>query len=112
MKINIPEELLKLNSGTRPDYIQRLYDFFNQQDDLDDYILQSLPKGGKARMDRAIEVIIDIFSWSITPQYAKLISVMAHQWMTSHSLKSMINYKIRNSHDLSELINRGELLIK
>ncbi|ENV9331898.1 DEAD/DEAH box helicase [Klebsiella aerogenes] len=108
MKINIPEELLKLNSGTRPDYIQRLYDFFNQQDDLDDYILHSpYQKGGKARMDRAIEVIIDIFSWSITPQYAKLISVMAHQWMTSHSLKSMINYKIRNSHDLSELIKRG-----
>lgn len=108
MKINIPEELLKLNSGTRPDYIQRLYDFFNHQDNLDDYILHSpYQKGGKARMDRAIEVIIDIFSWSISPQYAKLISVMAHQWMTSHSLKSMINYKIRNSHDLSELINRG-----
>lgn len=113
MKINIPEELLKLNSGARPDYIQRLYDFFNQQDDLDDYILHSpYQKGGKARMDRAIDIIIDIFSWPVSSQYAKLISVMAHQWMTSHSLKSMINYKIRSSHDLSDLINRGESVDK
>lgn len=113
MKITIPEELLKLNSGTRPDYIQRLYDFFTQQDDLDDYILHSpYQKGGKARVDRAIEIIIDIFAWPVTLQYAKLISVMAHQWMTSHSLKSMINYKIRSSHELSELINRGESIGK
>ena len=113
MKITIPEELLKLNSGTRPDYIQRLYDFFNQQDDLDDYILHNpYQQGGKARIDRAIEIIIDIFSWSVTFQYAKLISVMAHKWMTSHSLKSMINYKIRSSQELSDLINRGESVDK
>lgn len=113
MKITIPEELLKLNSGTRPDYIQRLYDFFTQQDDLDDYILHSpYQQGGKARVDRAIEIIIDIFAWPVTLQYAKLISFMAHRWMTSHSLKSMINYKIRNSHELSDMINRGESIDK
>ncbi|WP_459175659.1 DEAD/DEAH box helicase [Ewingella americana] len=113
MKITIPDELLKLNSGTRPDYIQRLYDFFTQQDDLDDYILHSpYQKGGKARIDRAIEIVIDVFAWPVTLQYAKLISVMAHQWMTSHSIKSMINYKIRSSHELSDLINRGEFADK
>ncbi|ELY5836586.1 hypothetical protein SNQ34_000901 [Cronobacter sakazakii] len=113
MKITIPEELLKLNSGTRPDYIQRLYEFFTQQDDLDDYILHSpYQQGGKARVDRAIEIIIDIFAWPVTLQYAKLISVMAHHWMTSHSLKSMINYKIRSSHELSDMINRGESIGK
>lgn len=113
MKITIPEELLKLNSGTRPDYIQRLYEFFTQQDDLDDYILHNpYQQGGKARVDRAIEIIIDIFAWPVTLQYAKLISVMAHHWMTSHSLKSMINYKIRSSHELSDMINRGESIGK
>ena len=113
MKITIPEELLKLNSGTRPDYIQRLYEFFTQQDDLDDYILHSpYQQGGKARVDRAIEIIIDIFAWPVTLQYAKLISVMAHHWMTSHSLKSMINYKIRSSHELSDMINSGESIEK
>ncbi|MBH3259071.1 DEAD/DEAH box helicase [Serratia marcescens] len=108
MKITIPEELIKLNLGTRPDYIQRLYDYFVQLDNLDDYILLSpYQKGGKARVDRAIEIIIDIFSWPVTLQYAKLISVMAHQWMTSHSLRSMINYKIRSSSELSDLISNG-----
>ncbi|WP_337021232.1 DEAD/DEAH box helicase [Pantoea anthophila] len=108
MRITIPDELIKLNSGVRPDHIQRLYDFFIQQDNLDDYVLYSpYQKGGKARVDNAIEVVIDVFSWPITLRYAKLISVMAHHWMTSHSLKSMINYKIRNSKELSRLINEG-----
>ncbi|HEK0655380.1 MAG: DEAD/DEAH box helicase [Proteus mirabilis] len=106
MNITIPEKLIKLNSGTRPDYIQRLYDFFEEQENLEQFILQTpYQKGGKARIDRAMEIITDMFGWSITPQYAKLISVMAHQWMTSHSLKSMINYKIRNSFELVQLIN-------
>lgn len=113
MKITIPEELIKLNSGTRPDYIQRLYDFFIQQDDLEAYILHSpYQQGGKARMDNAIDIIIDIFSWPISLQYAKLISVMAHQWMTSHSLNSMINYKIRHSKELLELISNGSPIEK
>jgi hypothetical protein len=43
-------------------------------------------------MDNAIEVVIDIFSWPVKLEYAKLISVMAHQWMTSHSLE--INDKL------------------
>lgn len=108
MKITVPDELIKLNSGIRPDYIQRLYDFFIQRDNLDDYILYSpYQQGGKARMDNAIEVVIDIFSWPVKLEYAKLISVMAHQWMTSHSLKSMINYKITHSKELLDLIYNG-----
>lgn len=95
MKITVPEELIKINSGTRPDYIQRLYDFFKSHDSLDDLILTApYQKGGKSRVDKAIDIIMDIFKWSISPGYAKLISTVAHQWMTSKPLKSMINYKI------------------
>ncbi|HII2628020.1 TPA: DEAD/DEAH box helicase [Escherichia coli] len=108
MSITVPEELIKLNSGTRPDYIQRLYDFFEARDDLDEFILLNpYQEGGKARIDQAIDIIIDVFGWEIKPQYAKLISVMARQWMTSRSLRSMINYKIKNSKELNQLLNAG-----
>jgi len=95
MKITVPEELIKINSGTRPDYIQRLYDFFKNYESLDDLILIApYQKGGKSRIDKAIDIIIDIFKWPISQGYAKLISTLAHQWMTSRPLKSMIDYKI------------------
>jgi hypothetical protein len=48
MGITVPDELLRLNMGIRPDYIQRLYDYFILLEELDDYILNSpFKKGGK-----------------------------------------------------------------
>jgi hypothetical protein len=41
MGITVPDELLRLNMGIRPDYIQRLYDYFILLEELDDYILNS-----------------------------------------------------------------------
>ncbi|WP_220385231.1 hypothetical protein, partial [Klebsiella pneumoniae] len=64
MRINVPDELLRMNIGIRPDYIQRLYDLFKESANLDDYSLYSpFKKGGKQRIDVAIEIIRDIFSW-------------------------------------------------
>ncbi|MDE8757134.1 DEAD/DEAH box helicase [Pectobacterium polaris] len=115
LSISVPDELIKLNSGTRPDYIQRLYDFFNEKDDLSEYVLMSpYSKGGKSRVDKAIEIIVPIFNWSVSHGYTKLISMLAHQWMTSRSLKSMINYKIAHSKELAEMqhSNSSESVIR
>lgn len=108
MKITVPEELIKINSGTRPDYIQRLYDFFKNYESLDDLILIApYQKGGKSRIDKAIDIIIDIFKWPISQGYAKLISTLAHQWMTSRPLKSMIDYKINRYKLLNGILDDG-----
>ncbi|MBU6520819.1 DEAD/DEAH box helicase [Pantoea sp. B270] len=108
MKITVPEELIKINSGTRPDCIQRLYDYFKNHESLDDLILTApYQKGGKARVDKAIDIIMDIFKWPVSQGYAKLISTIAHQWMTSKSLKSMINYKINKYKLLNGILHDG-----
>ena len=103
MKINVPDELLRMNIGIRPDYIQRLYDLFKESANLDGYSLYSpFKKGGKQRIDLAIEIIRDIFSWDISHQHSLWISMLAHKWMTGKSLSSLISFEVDRAFSLEE----------
>ncbi|BBE79470.1 MULTISPECIES: DEAD/DEAH box helicase [Phytobacter] len=109
MGITVPDELLRLNMGIRPDYIQRLYDYFILLEQLDDYILYSpFKKGGKKRIDIAISIIRDCFSWGISHHQALWISMLAHQWMTGKSLSTLISYEVERGFSLEEKLKSDE----
>lgn len=108
LAITVPDDILLMHKGIRPDYIQFLWDYFDAQEDLSHYILYSpYSKGGKQKVDLAINVIRDVFNWRISDNYAKWISMLAHKWMTTHSLSSILKYAIDSDLTLADKV-KGE----
>ncbi|RRZ92322.1 DEAD/DEAH box helicase [Erwinia sp. 198] len=100
--ITVPDAILKMHRSIRPDYIQNLWDFFDSKDNISPYFLYSpYIKGGKKRIDMAIDVCRDVFDWRISDKYCKWISVLAYKWMRAGSLNSLISYSVNE--ELSSL---------
>ncbi|WP_392432952.1 DEAD/DEAH box helicase [Yersinia sp. HM-2024] len=95
LKITVPNDILLLHRTIRPEYLQSLYDFFLNENDLISYSLYSpYYKGGKSRIDQAIAIIRDVFSWDISDRYSRWISMLSYKWMTGKSMSSIIKYEV------------------
>lgn len=106
LTITVPDEILKLHRTVRPDYIQALYEYFDTQISLEEYALWSpYKKGGKSRIDLAIVVIKDVFSWAVSENYANWISMLAHKWMTGHSLNAIISFEVERKITINDKLN-------
>ena len=95
MKITVPEEILKIHKTVRPDHLQYLYDTLSSIEDIQELKLYSPKrKGGKGHIDKAIELIRDVFEWNISERFSKFISMLAYQWMKGVSMSSIIKYHV------------------
>lgn len=95
MTVTVPTDILRVHKTVRPEHLQYLYDFLISLEDVRELKLFSpMRAGGKACIDRAIEIIRDIFDWRITERQAKFVSMLAYQWMTGVTMARIIAYHV------------------
>ena len=101
LKISLPKPILEAHRSLRPDHLQKLYDDMFETLHIEDLILvPPYEKGGKAKMDKAVEIISEAFNWGLDERYKNLICFLAHSWAfstpISEILRNRVNYIKRN----------------
>ncbi|WP_028113008.1 DEAD/DEAH box helicase [Ferrimonas kyonanensis] len=95
INISIPKEILKRNSSVRPDHLQSLYDYLYTKKSLDDLTPESpFKKGAKAKLDKILDIFATTFNWDANPNYRRLISRTAHDWMWGKPLGELISSRV------------------
>ena len=97
LTITLPLAILEAHRSLRPDHLQKLYDDMFETLQIEDLMLiPPYEKGGKAKMDKAVEIISEAFNWGLDERYKNLICFLAHSWAfstpISEILKNRVNY--------------------
>lgn len=117
LKITLPLEFLEAHRSLRPDHLQNLFNDMVNTLQIEDLVLvPPYDKGGKAKMDKAIEIISSAFNWKLADKYRNLICFLAHSWAfgspISEILRDRVNFIRRNEgYDPTSKIIRNHLKV-
>jgi len=105
LTLTLPQEILESHSSLRPDHLQVLYDKLYGAVYTEEFsLLNPFSVGGYHRMERAIEIISDVFQWAESQKFRSWVCYLAHQWATGTPInvliKDRVNY-IRRQDDFS-----------
>lgn len=93
--VDIPSDIIARNKGIRPDHLQRVYNFLQQNGDLDDYLLINPHRAGaKKKMENVIDIFTECFEWELSPSYKNLISFLAYNWMWGKPLGELLGKRV------------------
>ena len=101
MSITLPNEIIKNNRSLRPDHLESLYCYLNQQDALEEYYpINPYFSGSKARVEKILDILQECFEWKIHENYKPWLSFLAYQWVwgkpIGQILKERISYLEKN----------------
>lgn len=95
LSITLPLELLEAHRSLRPDHLQSLYNDMVGTLQIEDLALvPPYEKGGKAKMDKAVEIIANAFDWSLNDRYRNLICYLAHSWAFSTPISEILRERV------------------
>jgi len=95
LDVTLPPELLDTHRALRPDHLQKLYDRFMQEIDIDELVLISpFDRGGKSRMEKAVELICKAFEWELSELQILWYCGLAHKWVTGVPIGQLIRERI------------------
>ncbi|WP_315979956.1 hypothetical protein [Aliamphritea spongicola] len=97
LSVTVPDEILEKNKAIRADYLQFLYDFIENYDDLNDLkLLYPYATGAKSKMITVIELFALCLGWDLKSEsYKNLISGLAYSWIKGDSLKDILNTRVK-----------------
>jgi hypothetical protein len=95
LDISLPAHILDTHRVLRPDHLQNLYNRFMEEIDINQLALISpYETGGKARMEKAIELICEAFDWKLTEMQRLWYGGLAHKWVTGIPISQLIRDRV------------------
>jgi superfamily II DNA/RNA helicase len=95
LEINLAPHILDTHRALRPDHLQALYNRFMEEIDVSELVLISpYEKGGKSRMDKAIELICEAFDWQLSELQRLWYGGLAHKWITGVPISQLIRDRV------------------
>ncbi|MGO4323036.1 DEAD/DEAH box helicase [Pseudomonas sp. KB_12] len=95
LDISLPAHILDTHRVLRPDHLQNLYNRFMEEIDTNQLTLISpYETGGKARMEKAIELICEAFDWKLTEMQRLWYGGLAHKWVTGTPISQLIRDRV------------------
>lgn len=93
--ITLPQEILEAHSSLRPDHLQVLYDKLYETVHTNEYsLLNPFSVGGYHRMERAIEIISEVFQWAENLKFRSWVCYLSHQWATGTPVNVLIRERV------------------
>lgn len=95
LTITLPQEILESHSSLRPDHLQMLYDKLHGAVYTEEFsLLNPYSVGGYHRMERAIDMISDVFQWAESQKFRSWICYLSHQWATGTPINFLIRERV------------------
>lgn len=95
IKVTVPPSLIEAHRALRPDHLQKLFDRLYHDIDLDGLILTSpFERGGKLRMEKALQIICDCFEWELSESQRRWYVNLGHKWITGVPVGKMIRERV------------------
>jgi superfamily II DNA/RNA helicase len=95
LKLTLPQEILESHSSLRPDHLQMLHDKLYGAVYTEEFtLLNPYSVGGYRRMERAIEIISDVFQWAESQKFRSWVCNLSHQWATGTAINVLIRDRV------------------
>ena len=95
LEINLPEEIIKRNQSLRPDQLDKLYTYLQNQNNIEDYYpINPYLSGAKSRVEKILDIIESSFEWKLHEKFKSWLSFLAYQWVWGEPIGKILQERI------------------